>query len=244
MESCFGRTPYWMYVTRVPVDKMAPGTNQTPVKLGRHQWAEVNAENHWNIIFKAEPNITTPANKWSTPTGAPFTWRLGAFGDMKVRLLKCRRERFQPTKLFWCWAKVSDIHPRLPPPPEFYFFCLCRSTSPTQRPAAYLVGLTVHQPERTPLSSPARAHSLQPSFTALGTSRLSIGTILFCHSADISCFWGTFSGKNADKWIWKSEFKWGQVYFVIRDEWPIGSSRGNSEFTAYVLSAGLIQNVT
>lgn len=34
------------------------------------------------------------------------------------------------------------------------------------------------------------------------------------------------------------------MYFVIRDEWPIGSSRGNSEFTAYVLSAGLIQNVT
>lgn len=81
-------------------------------------------------------------------------------------------------------------------PSEFYFFCLCRSTSPTQRPAAYLVGLAVHQTERTPLSSPARAYSSQPSFYCVGTSRLSFGTILFCHSIDISCFWGLFQERT------------------------------------------------
>lgn len=74
--------------------------------------------------------------------------------------------------LFWCRAKVSIVQPRLPPPPlqSFtFFFCLCRSASPTQTPAAYLVCLTVHQTERTLLSSPARAHSFPPLL--LGTPR-------------------------------------------------------------------------
>lgn len=146
--------------------------------------------------------------------------------------------------LFWCRAKVSDIQPRLPPPPRVLLL-LPLSLHITHTKARCLSGWSHHP-------------SNQKDTVVLTCPWTFFTTLFYCFWYFKALVWydfilpprwhflflGTFSAKNADKWIWKSEFKWGQVYFVIRDEWPIGSSRGNSEFTAYVLSAALIQNVT
>lgn len=131
---------------------MAPGTSETTDKLGRnHTFSARLQVQRGGFPFRAfarpsrrsagprcqmlqSQRINGPHRQW---LHSHDVWGLRASGDTKkMMFVKSRRDHFYSTILFWCQAKVSSVQPPTRLGWGFYFFCPCRSSSPTQTPTA------------------------------------------------------------------------------------------------------------